>query len=63
MKELVRRLDAEYGCKLTEEEIDLIAAQAEEADRLFQLLYKVDLTDVMPVMKIDKRVDKRKGRK
>jgi Asp-tRNA(Asn)/Glu-tRNA(Gln) amidotransferase C subunit len=59
MKELVRRLDAEYNFKLTEEEIELIARQAEEADRLFQRLYQADLADVAPIM----RLDKRKGKK
>jgi hypothetical protein len=59
MKELVRKLDAEYNFKLTEEEIELIARQAGEADRLFQVLYEVELSDVMPII----RVDKRKGKK
>ena len=53
MEEIVRRLNAEYGFNLTEEEIKLIAGQAEEADRLFQKLHEVDLTGVMPLMKVD----------
>lgn len=56
MREEVKRLDAEYGFKLSEEEIDLIAEQAEAANRLFQPLNDVDLLGVMPIMKVDKKV-------
>lgn len=55
MEEMVRRLNVEYGFNLSEEEIKLIAKQAEEAHRLFQHLYEVDLTDVMPILRVDKR--------
>ncbi len=58
MREEVKRLDAEYGFNLSEEEIELIAEQAEAARHLFQLLYEVDLTGVMPIMKVDKKVKK-----
>ncbi len=58
MREEVKRLDAEYGFNLSEEEIELIAEQAEAAHRLFQPLYEVDLTGVMPIMKVDKKVKK-----
>ena len=54
MEEIVRKLNAEYGFNLSEEEIKLIAQQAEEAHRLFRPLYEVDLTDVMPMMKVDR---------
>ncbi len=40
MREEVKRLDAEYGFNLSEEEIELIAEQAEAARRLFQPLYE-----------------------
>lgn len=63
MKEEVRRLNADYGFNLTEEEIELIARQAESANRLFQPLYQVDLTGVTPMMKIDKRVKSAKRAK
>ena len=56
MKEEVRRLNVEYGFNLSEEEIELIAKQAEAANRLFKPLYEVDLTGVMPLMKVDKKV-------
>ncbi len=58
MREAVKRLNAEYGFKLSEEEIELIAEQAEAANRLFQPLYEVDLLGVMPIMKVDKKVKK-----
>ncbi len=55
MKEMVRRLDAEYGFGLTEQEIELVARQVEDADRLFKPLFDVDLSGVMPLMKVDRR--------
>lgn len=58
MKDAVRRLNVEYGFNLSEEEIERIAKQAEEANLLFQPLFEVDLTGIMPLMKIDKRVKK-----
>lgn len=64
MKDAVRKLNVEYGFNLSDEEIDLIAKQAEQANRLFQPLFEVDLTGIMPIMKIDKRVKKaKKGKK
>jgi len=53
MRDAVRRLNVEYGLKLTEEEIDAIAKQAEAAQRLFQRLYEVDVEGVVPALKID----------
>ncbi len=55
MKELIRQLDSEYGFKLTEEEVELIAKQWESANRMFQRLNDVDLAGVSPIMKVDKR--------
>ncbi len=55
MKEMVRRLDAEYGFALTEEEIELIAKQVEAANRLFRPLFEVDVTGIMPLMKVDRK--------
>lgn len=60
MKDAVRRLNVEYGFNLSDEEIDRIAKQAEEANLLFQPLFEVDLTGITPLMKIDKRVKKTK---
>ena len=58
MKDAVRRINLEYGFNLTEEEIAIVAKQAEEAALLFQPLFEVDLTNVTPLTKIDKRVKK-----
>lgn len=55
MKELIRQLDSEYGFKLSEKEVELIAKQWESANRMFQRLNDVDLAGVSPVMKVDKR--------
>ncbi len=55
MKELIRQLDSEYGFKLSEEEVELIAKQWESANRMFQRLNDVDLAGVTPIMKVDKR--------
>jgi len=55
MKELIRQLDSEYGFKLSEEEVELIAKQWESANRMFQRLNDVDLAGVSPIMKVDKR--------
>jgi hypothetical protein len=45
MKEVIRKLDAEYAIGLTEEEIDLIARQAEDSAKLYQKLYEVDVPE------------------
>jgi Asp-tRNA(Asn)/Glu-tRNA(Gln) amidotransferase C subunit len=53
MKDAVQRLNAEYGLNLSDEEIEVIAGQAEAAQRLFQKLLKVDVEGVVPALKID----------
>jgi hypothetical protein len=58
MKDLIKMLDAEYGFKLSEEEIEIIAKQAEASRRLFQPLHNPSLPETAPVMKIDKKVRK-----
>jgi len=67
MKDAVRKLNIEYGFNLSEQEIDTVAKQAEEAALLFQPLFEVDITDTAPLTKIDKRVKKtptvKKGKK
>ena len=40
MQEFIRKIDKEYGIGLNEEEIELIARQAEESARLYQKLYE-----------------------
>ena len=58
MKDAVRRLNDEYGFKLTEKEIDIVAKQAEEAALLFQPLFEADVSGITPLTKVDKRVIK-----
>ena len=55
MEEEVRRLNAEYGFSLSEEEIAIIARQAEEAQRLCNGLHDVDLTAVKPILKVESK--------
>ncbi len=55
MEDAVRRLNAEYGFNLTEEEIRLIAKRVEQANRLFQPLFEVDLTGLAPMLKLDRK--------
>ena len=45
MREVIRKLDAEYAIGLTEEEIDLIARQSEDSAKLYQKLYEVDVPE------------------
>ena len=67
MKDAVRKLNVEYRFNLSDQEIDLVAKQAEEAALLFQPLFEVDVTGVTPLTKIDKKVKKtaavKKGKK
>jgi hypothetical protein len=58
MKDFIRILDAEYGFKLSEEEIEIIAKQAEASRRLFQPLHDPGLPETAPIMKIDKKAKK-----
>ena len=58
MEDQVRRINAEYELHLSEEEIKLIAKQAEEAERLFKPLHEIDLIHVMPALKFEKKVTK-----
>jgi len=53
MKEAVQKLNAEYGLRLSDEEIEQIAKQAEAAERLFQKFFDLDVEDVVPALKVD----------
>jgi hypothetical protein len=54
MKEVIRKLDAEYAIGLTEEEIDLITRQAEDSAKLYEKLYEVDIPEDRSVSKIER---------
>jgi hypothetical protein len=53
MKEAVKRLNAEYGLNLTDEEMETIVRQAEAGRKLFQRLYETNVEGIVPAMKID----------
>ena len=55
MEERVRKLDTEYGFHFSDEEIKLIARQTEKFERLFRSLNQVDLTHVMPLLKLNRK--------
>jgi hypothetical protein len=59
MEEQVRKLNAEYGFNLSEDEIKVIVRQAEETERLLRPLNEMDLIDVMPILKVEKKKVKR----
>lgn len=56
MEEVIRRLNDEYRFGLSEEEIRLVAGQAEEVRRMLQPLHEIDLAGIMPWPRVDRRV-------
>ena len=59
MEDQIKRLNAQYGFALSEEEIKLVARQAEEINRMFEPLFEVDLNNIMPAMKISHKRTKK----
>lgn len=59
MKELLRKIDAEYGFKLTEEEMDRILREVQEAEPLFQQLNAIDVRAKTPFVRLDVKGAKR----
>jgi hypothetical protein len=55
-EELIRRINTEYGFQLSDEEIKRIVLQAEEMNRVLKALFEVDVTNTMPILKLDKRI-------
>jgi Asp-tRNA(Asn)/Glu-tRNA(Gln) amidotransferase C subunit len=49
MKDTVRRINEQYRLELTEEEIERIARQAEDASTLFERLFIDAVEGVMPL--------------
>ena len=63
MDQQIRRIDAQFGLKLSEEEIHRIAREAEAMEKVLQALYQVDLAQTRPVMGMIKRsLDRRQKR-
>jgi hypothetical protein len=52
MKELIRRIDAEYGFHLTEDEVDRIAKESKDADSLLQEINSIDVSGITPLLKL-----------
>jgi Asp-tRNA(Asn)/Glu-tRNA(Gln) amidotransferase C subunit len=55
MEDRVRKLDAEYGFHFSDEEIKLVARQTEKFERLFRSLNRVDVSGVMPLLKLNRK--------
>jgi hypothetical protein len=55
MRELIKKLDAEYGFHLTDAEVELIIQQAERADDLLRQLQVLDFPELAPLMKVDRQ--------
>ena len=53
MRELLRKLDAEYGFQLSEAEMDKIEKEIKESERLFQQINDVDVSGKTPFMRLD----------
>ena len=52
MREQLRKLNVEYGFKLTDAEIDRIANEAKETEWLFEQINEVDVSGKTPLMKL-----------
>jgi len=58
MEDLVRKLNAEYGFNLSEDEITTVLKQHQELEHFLKPLTDMDLTDVAPILKVEKQVKK-----
>ena len=54
MEQQVRRLSAQYGWNLSDEEIRRIAAEAAVQEKVLERLHQVDLAQTRPVMGVFK---------
>lgn len=59
MRELLQKIDAEYGFRLGEAEIERILTEVREAEPLFEQLNQIDVTAKTPFMRLDVRQAKR----
>jgi hypothetical protein len=53
VKELLRKIDAEYGFKLTEAEMDRIMTEVHEGEPLFRQLNAIDVNGKTPYVRLD----------
>ena len=65
MEEQIRRLNAQYGWNLSDEEVRRIAAEALIQERVLERLKHVNLAQTRPILGVVKsgRVDARKRRR
>ena len=63
MDQQVRRINAQYGLNLNEEEIQRIAREAALAESVLEALFEVDLDQTRPVMGIAKHKLARVGKR
>jgi hypothetical protein len=59
MEEQIKKISSEYGLNLSEKEIRLVARQAAQTEQLFQSFHELDLTNVMPILKLDTKLTKK----
>jgi len=58
MEDLVRKLNAVYGFNLSEDEIKTVLEQHQELELFLKPLTDMDLSDVAPILKVEKKVKK-----
>jgi hypothetical protein len=59
MRELLQKIDAEYGFQLSEAEMDRILTEVREAEPLFEQLNRIDLGVKTPFVRLDIRAEKK----
>jgi Asp-tRNA(Asn)/Glu-tRNA(Gln) amidotransferase C subunit len=59
VKELLHKLNAEYGFQLTEAEMERILTEVRAAEALFEQLNRIDVAGKTPLMRLDVRAAKK----
>ena len=55
MKELLRKIDAEFGFQLSEDEMERILKEVEQGQALFDQLNAIDISGKTPFVRLDLR--------
>lgn len=58
MEDLVRKLNAEYGFNLSEDEIKTVLKQHQELELFLKPLTDMDLSEIAPILRIEMRAKK-----
>jgi hypothetical protein len=53
MRELLRKIDTEYGFRLTQEEMDRILKEVSEAEMVLKQIDEIDVTAKTPFLRLD----------